>query len=266
MAPYIFFTDIDGTLLRSGTPLLPNVLAAAERFREAGGILALCTGRSPLSTRALARELGIAAPCILFSGAALFDFAADAAVETSAMPADTIDLVARLIDACPECSVQAYTLERAYLLQSNARLQARGIREELEASVSAPDDVRGGVLKLVLAHDDPEALREIGERFFDERHHFAFASRRFAEVVLKGSDKGNGARAVAGRLGVPVERTLAAGDAMTDMALFAACGRSFAPEDAQPEVLRRCDVTIPSSDKGGMEVAFEQAIRLMAAD
>lgn len=266
MTPYILFSDIDGTLIRSGTPPLPNVLAAAERFRSAGGILALCTGRSPLSTRGLAREFGIAAPCVLFSGAAVFDFAADAAVQTAALPPDTADLAARLVAAHPECSLQAYTPERAYLLQSNAVLQARGIREELEGGTTKASDIRGDILKLVLTHPDPEALRAIGAQCFDSRHHFAFASRRFAEVVAKGADKGSGVRAVARMLGVPADRTLGAGDAMTDMAMFEACAFSYAPEDAQPEVLARCDMTIPSSDKGGMEAAFDHAIRLMAGE
>ena len=263
MDTHIFFVDVDGTLLRSGRPVSPLVLAAAERFREAGGRVALCTGRSPLSTRGIAREMGIDTPCVLFTGAAVYDFVAGAAVRTVALPVDVREAVGRIAAFDADLSVQAYTLERAYLIQSGSVLRERGIREELEGETTPISAVRGEILKLVLTHGDPGYLSRCAAEVFDDRYHFAFASRRFAEVVARGADKGAGARVVAEYLGVPMGRTFAAGDAMTDVPMLEACGYSFAPEDAPEGVRGRADETMPSCDADGMASAFDRAIAIM---
>lgn len=263
MEPYIFFADIDGTLLKSGTPLLPEVKAAARRFTQAGGILTLCTGRAPVSTRWLAAELAITAPSVLFSGSVLFDFPANRAVHTIALPGGTLEKLPEIFAAFPGASVQAYTLERAYMLRETPMLRERGIREELEDRVTPLSAVEGEVLKLVLSDPEPDNLHRCRDRFFDDRYHFAFSSRRFAEVVAAGSGKGEGATEVAGRLGVPMERTFIAGDAMTDAAAFPMCGYAFAPENAPEAVRELADEVIPPCDAAGMAAAFDRAIAMM---
>ncbi len=265
MTRSLFFVDIDGTLLRSGHPVPETVIQAAMRFQEAGGLIALCTGRSPLSTANIAKPLNIHAPCVLCSGAAIYDFTNGTALATSDLPPDVCDRIKALIDYDAEVSVQAYTLNRAYLLQSNAVIRERGIREELEKSISSIDEITGPMLKLVLTHHDPETLRECGAKFFNTQYHFAFASRRFAEIVAVGADKGAAAGMVAKMLDIPIEASFAAGDAGTDIPLLAACGYTFAPCDARQEVLEIVDHIIPSCDEGGIASAFYHALETMAA-
>lgn len=263
MTPHIFFVDVDGTLLRSGQTLSPVVAAAAGRFQREGGHVVLCTGRSPLSTRTLARAMGITAPCILFSGAALYDFAGETAVRTFPLPEDIRETIGAIAAMDSDISVQAYTVERAYLVQSGPVLVERGIREELEAETTGVDGIEGEILKLVLTHPRPERLRECAETVLDGRHHFAFASRRFAEVVACGADKGAGAKVLAGLLDVPLACTFAAGDAMTDVPMLEMCGYSFVPRDGRPEALAVGDETIPSCDEDGMATAFSRALDMM---
>lgn len=261
MNPSLFLADVDGTLIRTGTPLLPAVKDAARRFQNAGGLLTLCTGRTHLSTRAIAKELGIAVPCVLLGGAMLYDFSTETAVHATAIPGDARALARRLAAFSPDMSVQAYTAKRVHLLQVNEVARTRGIREELEPDLSRVDDIEGDIIKLVMTHDDPEVLRRCAGACFDDRHDFAFSSTRFAEVVAKGADKGAGALLLAARLGVPPSRLLAAGDAMTDLAAFAVAARSYAPENASDQVRSRCDLVVPSCDQAGMAVAFDDALR-----
>ncbi len=262
-ASWLFCTDVDNTLLRTGFPVLPKVADAMNRFRAAGGLLALCTGRALQSTRKLAADLKISTPCILYSGAVLFDFVKDSVVHVTTLPADIKDVISRLIKTCPGISVQAYTLERVYLIQETPLLRERGIQEELEDKTTSVEDIKGDIIKLVLTHPEPRQLQVAADNCFDERHYFAFSSRRFAEVVAKGYDKGNGLRLLAAKLGIPMERTFAAGDAMTDAAMFDVCGYSFSPENAPEEVKALCDMVVPSCADGGMAVAFDLVIDRM---
>ncbi len=261
----LFFCDIDGTLLRGAMSVPSKVKTMAAEYRRAGGVIVLCSGRSQWSAARVAHELDVFSPGILYNGAVVYDFASDRALATTPAPAGIIDLFPLVLAAFPELSLQAYTLERVFLLQRNAVLVERGIVEELEPVTTPPAAVTGSVIKLVLTHADPAELRRCGDEFFSgEGYKFAFASRRFAEVVAADADKGAGALRVADMLGVPLSRCFAAGDAGTDLPVMRLCRHSFAPADAAPNVLTDANETVPPCEEGGMAQAFAIAIQMMA--
>ncbi len=265
MTKFLFFTDIDGTLLRGNMPIPKKVKAAARRFADAGGMLTLSTGRSHISTERIAREMDVELPCILFSGAILYDFQNGGVVSGTPLPRPVLEKLAELAVRYPEFSVQAYSARRAYLLQMNEVLRDRGIREEIEPGMSAIADIGDPLYKLVMTCSDIPKLEECGATLFgDPGYHFAFASRHFVEVVAAGACKGSAVRTLAAKLGVPLSNTFAAGDAMTDLPMFQVCGRSFAVEGSPPALVEVSDYTIPPCAEGGMAQAFDTATALMA--
>lgn len=264
MKPWLFYCDIDGTLLRGEMAIPDEVKAAAKRFARAGGHLVLCTGRSQLSTAWIAREMEVDMPGIVHSGAMLYDFRQEKPIRGTPIPGDVNALLSRLLDGYPEVSVQACTAERTLLLRDNEVLRTRGVRLEMEPFVSRLDEVTGAVYKIVLTCDDPELLDRCGNTVFEDKaYRFAFASRRFAETVAATADKAAAVLSFAGEMGIPMERTFAAGDAMTDYGMMKACGYTFAPEDANRDVLAVCDMVIPSCEKGGVAQAFDHAVAMM---
>lgn len=266
MKPSLFFCDIDGTLLRGKMPIPEKVKEAARRYGATGGRVVLCTGRSPVSTAAIAAEMEVDGPCIVHSGAMLYDFANDRPLRGVAMPDSVREILREMVDGYPEISVQACTADRTYLLRSNEVLRSRGVQEDLERDESALESVRGAIYKIVMTCPDRELLQSCGDKLFaGDEYTFAFASRRFAETVSSGSDKAAAARTMAEEMGVPMEHTFAAGDAMTDYPMLRQCGHSFAPSDAVEEVLRVCDTVIPTCEEGGMEQAFLQAAAMAEA-
>lgn len=261
---YLFFSDIDGTLLRGDSGIPAGVKAAARRFADAGGILTLCTGRSWISTAWVAKEMDIRVPCVLFTGAVLYDFTKGEIVDGTPLGPSIMPRLERTLAEYPELSVMAYTADRIYLLRNTATLAAKGVREEIEPRISSLDEVRGDIYKIVMSSPDVSRLRECGEKVYgDPGLYFAFASRHFGEVVAAGADKGGAARRLAAKLGVPMTRTFAAGDAMTDYALFKACAFAFATADAPDDLMRACHAKIPLCEQGGMEHAFDRAVQLM---
>lgn len=263
--PHIFFSDIDGTLIRGKMQLPRQVRDAARRFTEAGGMLTLATGRAHVSTDWLARELDIRLPCVLFSGAVIYDFADQRLVHGTPLPESVLSALEEVLARFPDVSLQAYALDRIHLLNVNDHFLKKGVQEEIEPARSSLDEVaRDTIYKLVMASPEPERLEALGKALFaGSQYHFAFASEHFAEVVNSGAEKGAAARRLAERLGVPMERTFAAGDAMTDYPLLTVCGYGFAPVDANRELLAIADSRIPICEEGGMELAFDEAIRVM---
>jgi Cof subfamily protein (haloacid dehalogenase superfamily) len=263
MERYLFLSDVDGTLLRGNSGIAPGVKVAVNIFKSMGGLFTLCTGRSYLSAGWIAKELDIDIPCVLYNGAVIYDFAKNKFLYIDPISNDVLENVRVVYDCFPGVSIQVYTKDKIYQVRQNEYLKTRGIKEELEGSLSEIADIQGEILKIVLAAEDASALKRCGEVFNDKALKFAFSSRRFAEVISAGSGKEKALFKMAKYLSVKIEHTFAAGDGMTDLPMLKAGGFSFAPENAAKPVLDICDMIIPACENGGMEKALVTAIDIM---
>ena len=268
MKKYIFFLDIDGTLLRLDSGIHQEVIDAAKAFRKGGGDIVLSTGRSPLSSRWVAEKLDITLPSILYGGASLYDFSKNKHIVTYPLKETVFDAIRLLMKIDEDISVQIFTSEKIYMLRCNELYRARGIKEEYAASVAADiKDVRGDVIKIVMTCEEPQVLQKIHDTIFTgSDYHFAFSGRRFAEVVAGNVSKAAMIKELLSKIDVPMERTFAAGDAMTDYQMMIDCAYTFAPVDSNPKILEICDETIPVCEEGGVAIALESALRIMKSD
>lgn len=261
---YIFLSDIDGTLLRGDSGIHQKVINAAHEYINAGGLLSLCTGRAPISSRWVAGELPVNMPCILYTGAAIYDFATEQCIWSRHFDSNFMPILEQLYLEYPDISIQAYTHDNIFMLRANERLLRRGIKEEIPDNLSSLTDIHGDLLKLVLTCDDVDHLQQCGKQLFtSEQTIFAFASTHFAEVVPAGAGKDNAMKALSELYDVPLSRFFAAGDGMTDLPMIELSGYSFAPVTAPKLLLDKCDMIIPSCEDGGMETAFNYARDVM---
>lgn len=257
---HIFLSDVDGTLLRGDSGIHRKVIKAAHEYVNAGGFLNLCTGRAPISSRWVARELPVNMPCILYTGAAIYDFETEQCIWSQHFSNDILPIIEKLYMEYPNISIQAYTQDNIFMLRANERLLSRGIKQEIPDCISALSDVKGNLLKLVLTCDDVNLLQQCGKQLFSsDEMTFAFSSTHFAEVVPAGAGKDNAMRALSELYDIPLSRFFAAGDGMTDLPMIELSSYSFAPVTAPKLILDKCDMIIPSCEEGGMETAFNYA-------
>jgi Cof subfamily protein (haloacid dehalogenase superfamily) len=74
MAYKLLATDLDGTLLNENREIDRENIQAIHDFRQKGGRVVICSGRSPLSTRWIANTIGlIGEPIIAYNGAIILD-------------------------------------------------------------------------------------------------------------------------------------------------------------------------------------------------
>lgn len=67
-------TDLDGTLLNEQKEIDLENIQAIHEYRERGGRVVICSGRSPLSTRWIANSIGLKGePIIAYNGAIILD-------------------------------------------------------------------------------------------------------------------------------------------------------------------------------------------------
>ncbi|HYZ17285.1 MAG TPA: HAD-IIB family hydrolase, partial [Candidatus Acidoferrum sp.] len=100
------------------------------------------------------------------------------------------------------------------------------------------------------------ALRsELGDRAYLTRSH-----RDFVEVVDPKINKGEALRYVAQSYGVPLDETLAVGDAWNDVPLIEAAGIGIAMGSAPPEVRKHADGVVADVANDGVAEAIERYV------
>lgn len=74
MAYKLLATDLDGTLLNEQREIDRENIDAIHEYRQKGGRVVICSGRSPLSTRWIANTIGLKGePIIAYNGAIILD-------------------------------------------------------------------------------------------------------------------------------------------------------------------------------------------------
>lgn len=80
------------------------------------------------------------------------------------------------------------------------------------------------------------------------------------EIVSAGSSKGGSLTTLCGRLGIPMERVIACGDAGNDLSMVQAAGLGIAVENAVPELKAAADAVTSDCDRDGIAEVIEKYI------
>lgn len=257
----VFLSDIDGTLVRGDVLPAPEVVQAADVFRAAGGLLSLCTGRSVEGARPVAESLSVDTPCVLYGGAALYDFSADRFLWSVPFSPHILDCMERFLREFPHLSLQVLTEQGSFVLRRNALLNAKGVRVENQGPEVPLSALPIPILKLVLCGENREELENCRRCFPPELCCFTFSSRHFVDVVSGETGKARAMAELAERLEIPLSQCLCAGDGMSDLPMLKQAGVAYVPANAPEEVRAAADLVIPAADSGGMAAAFLHGAR-----
>ena len=254
----LFLTDVDGTLLKTGGALHVDVIEAARRFVHAGGYFGLSTGRAFSAVSALVPQLPINAPCILCSGALVYDFNPQCAVSISPMERGVLPLLRVVLTRFPTVSITVFTENSIGTLRVNERLLAHGVYEDRTAPMIALPDIDKPI-KILFTCDDVATLELIGREFVDpEQFSYHAASRHFYELTRYGINKGTAAGALCASLGAGGKCHLyTAGDAASDLTMQAVSKAFFAPLTAPAEIRDKAVMVFPPAAEGGLAQALE---------
>ena len=201
---------------------------------------------------------------VCYQGAAIFEAGTGATLrETPVRP----DVTREVLEWAHEHGVhaQCYADDQLYVDQINrfserytalARVTPVVVPNLREAFADRPS------IKVVLV-DDAEradqhlaALRPLlGDRAYLTRSHVDFV-----EVVDPRVNKGEALAFIAQRYGVPLEQTLAVGDAWNDVPLLDAAGIGVAMGSGPPELLARADHVVADVAHDGVAEAIERYV------
>jgi Cof subfamily protein (haloacid dehalogenase superfamily) len=256
--------DLDGTLIGDDLVLRPRVRNAVAAAQSRGVAVTIVTGRMFAAARPFARALAVDGPIVCYQGAAIFDAASGAVLRQNTVAPD----VARdTLQWAHDHGVhaQCYADDTLYVEQINqfskrytalARVEPVVVPSLRAAFAERP------TIKIVLV-DDPDrssqhlvALRALlGDRAYLTRSHVDFV-----EVVDPAVNKGEALAFVAQRHGVPLDETLAIGDAWNDVPLLDAAAVGVAMGSAPPELRAHADHVVADVAHDGVAEALERYV------
>jgi len=280
----LWLTDFDGTIKPHDpkTPPAPADLAALKRLGAEGWVRAVVTGRS-LFSFATAWEPGLELDWLIFSsGSGLCPwslFGPEAVLEASSFtPPEAESALKAALDL--DFGFFAYLpppdSHHFYYLKPPARVPS-GFNKRLKIFTAqshpfpadyfdqAPTD-RPTLSQLLLMVPEAEAVRaeaELAARLphlsrLDCASPFSDGCR-WLEVLPPGVSKGRAAAALAERLGLDRDRTVAMGNDHNDRDLLDWAGQAFVTRDAPPDLLAR-HRPIAQAGQGGLAQAVAHVL------
>lgn len=139
---------------------------------------------------------------------------------------------------------------------------------QVDSQLDVLDAIEAGelddaIVKLAVHSLDPVGpLAEATLARFRSTHQYAVSGANWADLQIRGVDKGRAVRALQGALGVTRAQTAVFGDFQNDLSMLAEAALSFAVANADPDVVRAARFVAPSNNEGGVVSVVERLFSL----
>ena len=181
------------------------------------------------------------APCVVCNGAAIYDFAVGAYLETALLPEKTRERGQQVLDRFPRVGVEAYHVDNVIhavhvndIIRAHEHLTGVGV-EEKSRLTEVPLPL--GKLLFEAEHEDLlQAEAFIRDQDWISEYELIYSGKTLLELTAKGADKGGMLLRLAERLGVAPEHIYAVGDERNDLTMLASAAVGFAPANCVSDV------------------------------
>ena len=232
-------TDLDNTLLNKESGVDPETVRILEQAAEKGVRVAVATGRSFASAKAIADQIGQPSPAICYNGAAVIDTKTG---KPYFMDCLDRELVQEILDFARENDLYVQLYDKDEIVVEKLRLDRHpdpdlhyaGYREVGDFREMSPFDTP----KILLAAP-PERIPGVQsklEALYGRRAYFAQSESHLVEVMNKGCDKGTALKRLREILGLTKEEVMGCGDNTNDLPLLLESGTAVAVANSVPEL------------------------------
>lgn len=270
MGVRLFVSDLDGTMLPDGNVVSAENIAAVRRAVEAGVMVTIATGRMFEAALPVAKALGVDVPIISYNGALIKSPSGHIYEE-------------HLIDPLLAHDILTFCKERGWYIQSYSGGVLRYVEicnesrfyensQKLTGMAVGWDGLYAhvaGNCKLLLVTEGREVTIKRAETLlsaFGTQVDVTRSADCLIEIVPKGISKASALQSLAAKLGIPIEETMAIGDAYNDLPMLRAAGKSVAMGNAFPEIKEVTDYETLTCEENGLAAAIYHYVLGMGAD
>ncbi len=249
MEKKIFFTDLDGTLLNDEKLISKGNQEAIDEALAAGHKIVIATGRPLASASIQAERLGLMREgcyAIVFNGAQIYDLGDQKTLYGKGVPEE---LVVPIFRRAEELDLQVQTFSDHEVLTERDRPEVHHyVERTLQKFKVVPDiaaELTGDPYK-ILAIDESrhDVLVQFQQELLNKYSGILdayFSNDAYLEIVSDQISKGYAVEWLCGYLGIPIENSVAAGDAPNDLPMLKAAHVGAAMANAYPEVMDLAD-------------------------
>ncbi len=242
----ILFTDLDGTLLNDEKQISAGNQAAIDEALAKGHAIVISTGRSLPSALALADRLGFSGEgcyIIAWNGGQIYDLYHERAIYSKTL---SRSLTRPLFDMAAAREIHIQTYDSTHVLSEHDNQMLRdyerftGHHYRVVANIERVLNVDPYKMLAILydcdAHNRLEAFRQELLSAYPDIISSFFSSDTYLEIVPKGVSKGSAIRWMCDYMEIPLENSIAAGDAQNDISMLEAAHIGAVMRNAFPGV------------------------------
>ncbi|GGF69932.1 sugar phosphate phosphatase [Paenibacillus albidus] len=252
--------DVDGTLLSDDHHLsTENKEAVAEVTRQ-GGLIVLCTGRSPQNSLPFMEEMGLKGYLIGHNGASTVRVEDREVLHQFSMDGRGLD---PYIEYCREHNIH-FDVNTAFGMYvdnvENLTKEAHHMYEYfriIPASLPAWEDFREPIVKFTVftqAEILSEALREWST--WTQQYNIVRSGEFFADFMHQDASKGNALKNLAARLQIDQKQVMAIGNYYNDISMLTYAGLGIAMDNSPLDVKAAADAITGTNNQFGVRDAL----------
>lgn len=255
-------TDMDGTLLNSNHEVPEKFWDILTQLRAKNIAFAPASGRQLATLQKQFEHAGEPISYIAENGTVVVHNGEIISLTT--LDADTVH---GIIDAVRASDIDMGAVicrpERAYVERNDEAFRAEGLKYYV--SLSEVDDlhevVNDEVIKVaIFTFADAEKDSAPVIRAACPDANVVVSGQHWVDVMDPAANKGQALIALAQALGIEQSQTLVFGDYLNDTELIQAAGKSYAMENAHPDIRAIADEIAPSNVDEGVVVVLEQLL------
>lgn len=255
--------DLDDSLLKDDLTVSDETKAAMAAAIAKGAHLTIATGRMFASAKRVAEQVGINVPIITYQGSLIRNLLDPQVLYERFVPRE---VARKLYDYTRErgLHLQTYIRDRLYAFDEGDKIVAYARQSGIPYTVE-PDFDRlpaGDHIKLMII-DEPERLLELApvlRPIVGEDVHVTTSKPHYLEFVHREATKGHALRFLAEHYGIPMEQTIAIGDAWNDREMIEAAGLGVAMANAVPALRELADFVTLGNNEDGVRHVLEKFI------
>ncbi|OKP96028.1 Cof-type HAD-IIB family hydrolase [Paenibacillus sp. P46E] len=252
--------DVDGTLLNDDHQLSSENKEAIAEVTRKGGLIVLCTGRSPQNSIPLMEEMGLAGYVLGHNGAATVRVEDREVLHIYGLDARGLD---PYIEYCRAHDIH-YDVNTAFDMYvdnvANLTTEANHMYEHFRvapATLPAWEDFREPVVKFtVFTKSDilDEAQREWST--WTQQYNIVRSGEFFVDLMHPEASKGNALMNLAVQLGIAQEDVLSIGNYYNDISMLTYAGLGIAMDNSPLEVKAAADAITGTNNNNGVRDAL----------
>lgn len=264
----IFLSDFDGTLVRGDGTVSEKNKQAIAKYRAAGGVFAVVTGRALSSILPRLKELGLTdGLAVAFQGAVIADAGTGKVIKAGGFSQEGAIRAIRALEA-ENHHIHIYTVDKFYCNRDDEPLHVYericGIKAEIVEDEPLSQMVEREGLKIIkvlamVEKEERDALAERLRKALGKDYYVTLSADFLVEIMPAGESKANAVDFLSEHYGVPIEQVAAIGDNFNDLPMILRAGGKFAVESGENELKKRATV-VPACEEDGVAVALEIAM------